>query len=432
MKTKLLILVVLGAGALAALAGELSFVNVGAEANDRSGDSLRVAFQKVNTNFARLAGVAGVLGPGMALEQRVIGQAGYWYWTASIGTHGLQNEFTTLLSSPDGLNWTRLVAGTMYADPDCYSNNVNGPITTEFVPYVDYDQGCLWGIYNYDPYNTNPDAQALALARSYDMTNWTRVSLLYLMGKKPQAAMFAATWFDDPGGKHYIVGAYKEGAFNIPKDLYVWERLDNTFTNWGPGVKIMAAGTGTGAKWDAWLMKAGSTYQLFYTDGNGQLAVAHRGDLGGLFTFDKELDTIDGIAYGLEAPAVFQMTAATWRLYGRSGIEVVAESPDAGVTWPIDPEPWAPHGFYPNTSSPDGSVWHGPGILRMSKPLTNYFVRALASTGPLTIKSNSVTYLLPITMLAPGDTEYFSSNGVAYVRGRNWLGAGWTNKLGGP
>lgn len=432
MKRNLCLGAALALSVLMALAGEFSYVNVGKQANDGTGDSARLAFQKINTNFGSLAGVLGVVGPGVAVEQRVIGQANYWYWTASVGAHTSQNEFTTLLSSPDGLNWTRLIPGAMYADPDCYTNNANGPITSEFTPYVDYEQGCFWAVYNFDPYNTNPEAQALALARSYDMTNWTRVSLLYLMGKVPEASMFAATWFDDTDGRHYLVGAYHQGVFSANKDIYLWERLDGTFTNWGPGVKLLEGGTGTGARWDGWMVKSNSTYYLFYVDGNVQLAVAHRNDLQGLFTFDKELDTVDGIAYSMEAPAVFQLSANRWRLYGRSGMQLVCESSDAGNTWPVDPHPDQPRGFYPSFASPDGSVWHGPGIFRMSRPLTNYFVRGVTVGGPMVIKSNSAVGLTPLSMLGLGDTEFFSSNGVAYVRGRNAQGGGWTNKLGGP
>jgi hypothetical protein len=288
-----------------------------------------------------------------------VGGAGDWFWLGSAGGNrfgagpAFSAEFITLAQSGDGVSWTQLVNGPVYFEPNYYTN-LYGPIAREGA--VQYAEGRFWMAYNFDPYDAGHFAQGLGLARSSDLTNWSRVAVLYPFGvTNPAGRMFAATWFTDDDGSNYLVAAYAAGPVTAPKECFVLRRLDATFTNWSAPTLILSSNR---FKWDGALLKTGPRYDLYYVNLEGGISRATNAGLATVFQPDYDLDTL---SYGLEAPQIIPLAGAGLRLYGRLAPDMYyADSPNRGDTWPAEPTPLTGLGY-----------WHGPGILRLAGPATN-------------------------------------------------------------
>ncbi len=239
-----------------------------------------------------------------------------------------------------------------YADPDQGTNSVSpyvGPLSTEFT--VQYDQAAkaFYGVYNYDPYNTNANAQALAIAVSYNITNWSRLTIIWPNGKTNGAgATFAATWFTDLNNSNYLVYGWAQGpATSTAKNTYIIRRLDSTYTNWSAPIMIE---TNTVSTWDEHLIynPIKSRYELYYYD--GAVSVATNSNITSLFTKMKAVTDANA---GSEAPYIIKFSETYWRCYSRSLHAQYVETWDAGETWTKTSK---------DIPAQLGLGWHGPGI----------------------------------------------------------------------
>lgn len=297
----------------------------------------------------------------LGVDHRQVGAAGDWFWLVSVGANtaegGTGNEHLALYKSSDGVAWN-LCSESVYTEPNQYTNNSRGPIAREAA--VQQDGTMFWAVYNFDPYNGNPDAQGLGLAYSYDMTNWTRKAVLYPYGKIPsEAHMFAATWFTDENGDNYIVGCYNAGPLVGNKDVFLIKRLDDSYLNWSAPTVIIPAASNLG-RWDAAVLKVGTRYDLYTSMGMKFTASA----VTGPWTLDATVsDWLGNMLFVEEAAWPVLLGGTTVRLYWNSGGPVrqmyYAESTDGGVTWPAEPT---------EVSSLPVGKFFGAGIVRPMPP----------------------------------------------------------------
>lgn len=285
-----------------------------------------------------------------------------WYWMSSLGALGGSNQFERLYISDDGITWTATTNGINYRDPDFYTNAANGPISTEFsvLPW----NNAFYACYNYDPYNTNLNAQALGIARSYDMTNWARIGLVRPWTNQVGAAVFAATWFVDDDASVYLIGAYRAGDFGLFKDLFSIKSLDGSMTNFAAPVAILS---NTAAAYDGMVLRDHGTYKLWAVSstGNNGILLATNSNITSLFTVVTNEIYFGSTGSGTfipEAPNIVRSNRWNWRMYVRNtdtnGM-MYADSTDGGVTWGV------PHGLLPAGST----NWHAPGIIHiLDKP----------------------------------------------------------------
>lgn len=274
-----------------------------------------------------------------------------WLWFGSRTPGGIANRTAKSYYSSNGLDWVQMTAEAWdYKDPDWLTNNSNGPITTEQCPQW---KNRRWeSVYNYDPYNTNGNAQALGFAVSYDFVHWQREALYWPFGKTNAGAMFAATWFTDNDGSNYLVTAWAIGEFGHPKNIYTMRRLDNSLTNWSEPSMIVSNDL---SMWDGQIVRVGNRYDLYTLDSSTSIARFTNSQLNTTFTLDSStvFSPHGDYVYNGEAPSIIQISTNNWRMYFKPDYMVWGISTNLGNNW----------GDVNTTNRFSYDPWHGPGIV---------------------------------------------------------------------
>lgn len=305
--------------------------------------------------------------------------ANTWMWMASRGTNfhdgnrGL--EHVALLVSADGTNWSRSAAASIFS-PDQYTNNSFGPISREWATF--YYQGRWFAADNYDPYNAGGNSQGIEMWQSTDVTNWTRLSILYPFGTtNSQGCMFAPSWFQDTNGDVWMIMAYGKTGFADHLSCYSMKALDATLLNWGATNLIFnyVEGDGSAFNWDASVVRhTNGLYSLYYldTDASGtwnratntsmttQFVNEHKGD-----DFMHQVSSLGREGEGMK---VIKISGTHYRAYVRNfnggagdQKEYYDDSLDDGATW---------GSTWTAVTGADG-YWHGFGISMVPAQATN-------------------------------------------------------------
>lgn len=326
-----------------------------------------------------------------------------WYWFASLN----EPPCMKLFISVDGINWSAATTNVCdYQDPDFRTNNTSGPYNREVT--VQYDEGLdkFFGVYNYDPYNTNANAQALGIIRSDDGTNWTRIALIWPNGiTNGGGQTFAATWFTDSDGSNYLSYPHWDnasGSFGTFRQ-YTIRRLDNTYTNWSaPVVTVDPFGaSGGGYVWDGFIVKSNNVYETWAYASVGIDIYTNTTGPQSLFYYHSSLwNEIDGAA---EGPMLFKFSPLYWRLYSRhpAGAKYI-ESLDGGRTWSRREVATYDDGVF--------SGWHAPGMLPPHNPLLSAAVMS-----PAIIRADTWgRYQKPTN--TPSENLFLKSAGSVYTK----------------
>ncbi len=259
-------------------------------------------------------------------------------WLASHGTNAWvpgttktadNEEAIFLLFADNPTNWYLASTNPVYREPDYYTNYY-GPIARD--AGACYHDGQYLLVYNFDPFDTNVLAQGLGIARSTDLTNWSRIAVIYPMGTtNANATMFAASWFEDTDGSLYLVFAYSTEGVVSPHSIYQIRALDNTYTNWSVPVLLKSQFGPHGAQWDGFLVRKDSTYHLFYIDTDLYQCEATNSTLTSEFTFERH--PWGDISY--EGLGVFQVSSNYWIAFGNDPVGPMhySESTDDMSTW---------------------------------------------------------------------------------------------------
>lgn len=296
------------------------------------------------------------------------GKGNLWYWMASTKLRDMK-----VYTSRDGLFWSPATANVYdYRDPDYYTNlagpttpgSLGGPYAAEFVPYYNTSNQMFYGVYNRDPYNSDPNAQSLGVAQSPDATNWTQLTILWPNGKTNAVGrMFAAQWFEDDNGDTYIVYDYSIGGA-LAFQTYVIKRLDTTFTNWSEPVLVIPDSNG----FDTSLIRNGDRYEL-YCYNQSEILLYTNNTLTSAFTEAKEVLSWE---LSCEGPTVMKFSSQYWRMYmkpcvGCSSAFLYFETFNAGETWTTTPVCGVADTY---------GIWFPAGILPPPYPMLNMMAAA--------------------------------------------------------
>jgi hypothetical protein len=166
----------------------------------------------------------------VSTEAQVINPANF-VWMASLGAPVGAGLGVGLWLSSDGTNWSKANTRDVY-EPSSYTNGLAGPVNWRWS--LLYTNGQWWGAGPHDTASTNGLAQGVDLARSTDLTNWVRETVLYPFGTTNGfGRLFGSTWFRDNDGSAYLVLSYGTNAAAIPNQIWAMKNTDGTMTNWG-------------------------------------------------------------------------------------------------------------------------------------------------------------------------------------------------------
>jgi hypothetical protein len=242
-----------------------------------------------------------------------------WFVTAC---HKSDNQLIYLLHSPDGKRWNYLRHKNILTPG---SGNQRDP---SIMYYND-----IWYIAHTNAANTY-----WTLLSSTDLVNWTSVANVSMTAITSLNLVWAPEFFIDTDGTVHVFTTCSTGGSTTNFQIYEQHATADDLSTWSTPVII--TGTSLRANMiDAFVVKVGSTYNIFYKDDTTKyIEYISSTSLTSGYTITGATNWA-GWGSGYEAPSLVKIDTNTWRIYfnqnsGLNSVEIYySESTNSWATW---------------------------------------------------------------------------------------------------